>query len=69
MTSTFPGGSVQLELDYLFPKGVDAHWFLRHSGASCYGHTYWWLIIQVAITENEPTYRHPPSKVGREHGS
>ena len=52
---TFPGNCVQLELDYLFPKRVDAHWVLGHSGASCYAHTYWWLTIQVASSESEPT--------------
>ena len=55
IAQTFPGNCVQLELDYIFPKRVDAHWVLGHSGASCYGHTYWWLTIQVASVENEPT--------------
>ena len=52
---TFPGKCVQLEMDYLFPKRVDAHWALGHSGASCYGHIYWWLTIQVASAESEAT--------------
>ena len=52
---TFPGSCVQLKLDNLFPKRVDAHWVLGHSGASCYGHTYWWLTIQVASGERKPT--------------
>ena len=55
IASTFPGRRVQLELDYLFPKRVDAHWVLGHSGASCYAHTYWWLTIQVASAESTPT--------------
>ena len=54
IAETFPD-CVQLEMDYLFPKGVDAHWVVGHSGASCYGHTYWWLTIQVASAESEPT--------------
>ena len=55
MASTFPGGKVQLEFDYLFPKGINAHWVFGHNGASCYGHTYWWSAIQVAIAKIEPT--------------
>ena len=55
IANTFPGGIVQLELDYLFPKNVNASWVFGHCGASCYGHTYWPLTLQIAKAECIPT--------------